>query len=87
MLPGSIATPVKKLKLMTYTAYKNGWIAVNPFAGFYVKAEYSERRYLSASELQAVMNVKLPNYRTSISGGLSTDARRRVRNSVSNSFP
>ena len=66
MLPGSIATPVKKLKLMTYTAYKNGWIAVNPFAGFYVKAEYSERRYLSASELQAVMNVKLPNYRTSI---------------------
>ena len=38
MLPGSIATPVKKLKLMTYTAYKNGWIAVNPFAGFYVKA-------------------------------------------------
>ena len=64
MLPGSIATPVKKLKLMTYTAYKNGWIAVNPFAGFYVKAEYSERRYLSASELQAVMNVKLPNYRT-----------------------
>ena len=34
MLPGSIVTPVKKLKLMTYTAYKNGWIAADPFAGF-----------------------------------------------------
>ncbi len=51
---------------MTYMAYKNGWIASDPFAGFYVKAEYSERRYLSASELQAVMDVKLPNYRTGI---------------------
>ena len=63
---GTICAGVKKLRLMTYTAYKNGWISVDPFAGFYVKAEYSERRYLSASELQAVMNVKLPNYRTSI---------------------
>ena len=52
MLPGSIITPVKKLKLMAYMAYKNGWIPVNPFAGFYVKPEYGERRYLSASELQ-----------------------------------
>ena len=66
MLPGSIVTPVKKLKLMAYMAYKNGWIAVDPFAGFYVKAEYAERRYLSASELQAVMDVRLPNYRTGI---------------------
>ena len=66
MRSGTIHSTVKKLKLMTYTAYKNGWIASNPFAGFYVKAEYSERRYLSASELQAVMDVKLPNYRTSI---------------------
>ena len=64
MLPGSIATPVKKLKLMTYTAYKNGWIAVNPFAGFHVKFKYADRRYLSASELQAVMDVQLPNYKT-----------------------
>ena len=66
MLPGSIVTPVKKLKLMTYTAYKNGWIAVDPFAGFYVRPKYAERRYLSASELQAVMDVRLPNYRTGI---------------------
>ena len=66
MLPGSIVTPVKKLKLMTYTAYKNGWIPVDPSAGFYVKPEYGERRYLSASELQAVMDVHLPNYRTRI---------------------
>ena len=58
--------PFKELKLMTYTAYKNGWIPADPFAGFYVKAEYSERRYLSASELQAVMDVRLPNYRTGI---------------------
>ena len=58
--------PFKELKLMTYTAYKNGWIPADPFAGFYVKAEYSERRYLSASELQAVMDVELPNYRTGI---------------------
>ena len=58
--------PFKELKLMTYTAYKNGWIPADPFAGFYVKAEYAERRYLSASELQAVVDVKLPNYRTGI---------------------
>ena len=57
---------LKKLKLMTYTAYKNGWIAADPFAGFYVRPEYSERRYLSASELQAVIDVRLPNYRTGI---------------------
>ena len=62
----TIHSTLKKLKLMTYTAYKNGWIPADPFAGFYVKAEYSERRYLSASELQAVMDVRLPNYRTGI---------------------
>ena len=63
---GTIHSTLKKLKLMTYTAYKNNWIAADPFAGFYVKAEYAERRYLSASELQAVMDVRLPNYRTGI---------------------
>ena len=63
---GTICAGVKKLRLMTYTAYKNGWIPADPFTGFYVKAEYAERRYLSASELQAVMDVKLPNYRTGI---------------------
>ena len=63
---GTIHSTLKKLKLMTYTAYKNGWIAADPFAGFYVRPEYSERRYLSASELQAVMDVRLPNYRTGI---------------------
>ena len=60
MRSGTIHSTIKKLKLMTYTAYKNGWIPVDPFAGFYVKAEYAERRYLSASELQAVMDVRLP---------------------------
>ena len=66
MRSGTIHSTIKKLKLMTYTAYKNNWIAADPFAGFYVRPEYSERRYLSASELQAVMDVKLPNYRTGI---------------------
>ena len=66
MRSGTIHSTVKKLKLMTYTAYKNGWIAVDPFAGFYVKAEYAERRYLSASELQAVIDVERPNYWTGI---------------------
>lgn len=66
MRSGTIHSTIKKLKLMTYTAYKNGWIVADPFAGFYVRPEYSERRYLSASELQAVMDVELPNYRTGI---------------------
>ena len=66
MRSGTIHSTLKKLKLMTYTAYKNGWIAADLFAGFYVRPEYSERRYLSASELQAVMDVRLPNYRTGI---------------------
>ena len=66
MRSGTIHSTLKKLKLMTYTAYKNGWITADPFAGFYVRPEYSERRYLSASELQAVMDVRLPNYRTGI---------------------
>ena len=66
MRSGTIHSTLKKLKLMTYTAYKNGWIAVDPFAGFHVRPKYAERRYLSASELQAVMDVRLPNYRTGI---------------------
>ena len=66
MRSGTIHSTIKKLKLMTYTAYKNGWIAVDPFAGFHVRPKYAERRYLSASELQAVMDVELPNYRTGI---------------------
>ena len=63
---GTICAGVKKLRLMTYTAYKNGWIAVDPFAGFHVRPKYAERRYLSASELQAVMDAELPNYKTGI---------------------
>ena len=66
MRSGTIHSTLKKLKLMTYTAYKNGWIAADPFAGFHVRPKYAERRYLSASELQAVMDVELPNYRTGI---------------------
>lgn len=66
MLPGSIHTPVKKLKLMTYTAFKNGWITTDPFSGFRISVTYRDHRFLSESELQAVMNVCLPNYKTSI---------------------
>lgn len=66
MLPGSIHTPVKKLKLMTYTAFKNGWITSDPFAGFHINVTYRDRRFLSESELQAVMRVYVPNYKTAI---------------------
>lgn len=66
MLPGSILTPVKKLKLMTYTAFRNGWIASDPFAGFHFNVTYRDRRFLSESELRAVMNAQLPNYKTAI---------------------
>ena len=66
MLPGSIHTPIKKLKLMTYTAFKNGWITTDPFSGFRISVTYRDRRFLSESELQAVMNVRLPNYKTAI---------------------
>ena len=66
MLPGSIHTPVKKLKLMSYTAFRNGWIASDPFAGYRYKVTYRDRRFLSESELRDVMNAQLPNYKTAI---------------------
>lgn len=66
MRSATVHSTGKKLKLMTYTAYKNSWIASDPFARYYVKPQYAERRYLSASELQAVMDVQLPNYKTGI---------------------
>ena len=66
MLPGTLPNAIKKLKLMTYTAFKNGWIASDPFAGFRVTAKYRDRRFLSESELQAVMDVQVPNYKTAI---------------------
>ncbi len=66
IFPGSILTLVKKLKLMSYTAFKNGWIASDPFAGFRYRVEYRDRRFLSESELQAVMDVQVPNYKTAI---------------------
>ncbi len=64
--PGTIRISVKKLRLMTYTAYKNGWITPDPFAGFRVKPQCRDRRFLSEAELQAVMNAHLPNYKTGI---------------------
>ena len=66
MLPGTLPNAIKKLKLMSYTAFKNGWIASDPFAGFRVAAKYRDRRFLSESELQAVMDVRVPNYKTAI---------------------
>lgn len=63
---GTIKTPVKKLHLMTYKAFQNGWIAADTFAGFKYKVEYRDRRFLSESELQAVIDAKLPNYKTAI---------------------
>ena len=66
MLPGTLPNAIKKLKLMSYTAFKNGWIASDPFAGFRVAAKYRDRRFLPESELQAVMDVQVPNYKTAI---------------------
>ena len=66
MLPGTLPNAIKKLKLMNYTAFKNGWIASDPFAGFRVVGKYRDRRFLSESELQAVMDVQVPNYKTAI---------------------
>lgn len=66
LLPGTIHTTLKKLKLMTYTATKNGWIAVDPFAGFHVTPQYRDRRFLSETELQAIIDASLPNYKTGI---------------------
>jgi len=51
---------------MTYTAFRNGWIVSDPFAGFHFNATYRDRRFLSESELKAVMNAQLPNYKTAI---------------------
>ena len=53
LLYTSIHSTLKKLKLMTYTAYKNGWIAVDPFAGFYVKAESVSYTHLDVYKRQA----------------------------------
>lgn len=61
---GTIPTSVKKLRLMTYTAFQNGWIATDPFAGFRVIPHWRERRFLSETELQAVMQVYVPNCKT-----------------------
>lgn len=66
MLSGSILTPIKKLKLMTYTAFDKGWITTDPFSGFFIKVTYRDRRFLTERELQAVMDVKVPNYKTAI---------------------
>lgn len=63
---GTIPTSIKKLKLMTYTAFKNGWIPSDPFAGFRFSPSYRDRHYLSETELQAVMKVYVPNYKTAI---------------------
>ena len=51
MLPGTLPNAIKKLKLMSYTALKNSWIASDPFAGFWVTGKYRDRRLLSESEL------------------------------------
>lgn len=66
MLPGTLPNTIKKLRLMTYTAFKNGWIPTDPFAGFRVPMQYRERRYLTKKELHAIIDVELPNYKTAI---------------------
>lgn len=66
LMPGTLPGAIKKLRLMTYTALKNGWISTDPFSGFRVAPRYRDRRFLSEAELQAVIDAKLPNYKTAI---------------------
>lgn len=66
LMSGTIETPVGKLHRMTYTAVKNGWIAADPFAGYKYKVVHRDRRFLTETELQAVMKVYVPNYKTAI---------------------
>lgn len=66
MLFGTIPNVIKKLRLKTYTVYKNGWIAADPFAGFRIAPKYRDRHFSSETELQAVIDAKLPNYKTRI---------------------
>lgn len=66
LMPGTLPGAIKKLRLMTYTAFKNGWISTDPFSGFRVAPRYRDRRFLSETELQAVIDVELPNYKTAI---------------------
>lgn len=65
-MPSSVHSTLKKLRLMTYTAFKNGWIAVDPFVDYKTMPFYRDRRFLSEAELNAVINVHLPNYKTGI---------------------
>lgn len=51
---------------MTYTAFRNGWISTDPFAGFHINVTYRDRRFLSELELQTVIGAKRPNYKTAI---------------------
>lgn len=66
LMSASISSAVKKLHLIAYIASKNGWIPFDPFDGFRVPVTYRERRFLSEKELQAVIDVKLPCYKTGI---------------------
>ena len=56
----------KEMGEFAASAFKNGWITSDPFAGFHINVTYRDRRFLSESELQAVMRVYVPNYKTAI---------------------
>ena len=51
---------------MTYTIFSNGRITSDPFASFHINVAYRDRRFLSESELQAVMKVYVPNHKTAV---------------------
>lgn len=63
---GTIHKILKKLKLMTYTVHKNGWIPANPFCDFKIAPEYGDRHFLTEKELQRVINVHLLHYKSRI---------------------
>ena len=76
---GTIHSTIKKLKLMTYAAYKNGWIPADPFTGFYVKAEYARtalplgfgvtsRDGCQAPQLPNGINRRMPSFSAPFTG-------------------
>ena len=98
MLPGTLPNAIKKLKLMSYTAFKNGWIPNrNCKRSWTCKSPIIKRLSSKISSYSAASRVwPMPMYRnfpmmifTRMNGaicGLSTIGQRRVRNSGSNSY-
>lgn len=62
----TIFQTLKKLHAMVYLALDKGWIQVHPFPDVWVVPESRERRFFDDAEIQQIMDVHLPNYKTAI---------------------